>query len=452
MRLPEVDPRDGVAGNRRHAPGRGAAGHRRLAWPGPPGMGRVDSVGIVDHFGGGGGLRSAGTVVAYDEAARLVERILCVAQHMALRRVVGLTQISRYQLILMLIWTVLGTGVLTMPGTITRFTLHDAWLASGFLMLGGGLSAAVAWLHVRLFPRLTFTRALREVFGPWLGTIAGIWYAVWLLISIATIGREFSAFVTTTTLPDTPEYLVGALAFACVAYLVYLGLEVVARVTEFILPLAGFVLPLLFLLALRWFEWDPFQPVLSDGLLPVWRAGIVPAFAYGLEFVLALQWVPALKNPRTLPLDILLAAAISSVLLLLLVVVSVGVIGAPLAYLNFPVLEVVRAIHMGKFVERLDTWYGMGVVSTLVLKLATFHLALSQTLSDLCRTQDLRWTVLPIALASWVGSYFFFRNVAELTTFILHTVPVYFLCTAILLPLMTSAAWMLRRMWTSSGR
>lgn len=355
-----------------------------------------------------------------------------------------MAQISRYQVILMLVWTALGTGIVTMPGTIAHFTVHDAWLACPWILLGGGLCAGVAWIHIRRFPGQTLTQALHLTLGPWAGTCAGVWYAAWIFVSLATIGREVTAFITTAVLPNTPEFVVGLLAIACAGYLVYLGIEVIGRVNQFIMPLAVVVAPLLFGLALRWFDADTFRPVLADGWMPVWRAGIVPAFAYGLEFALSLQWVRALRTPRTLPWDILIAAAVSAFILTLLVALTVGVIGASATYLNYPVLEVVRSVRQGKFIERLDTLYVMGVVTTLVLKLSSFHVSLCQALQDLCRTRDWRWAVFPSALAVWSASFFFFRNLAEVTDFILHVVPAYFLFTVVLLPLVTYAVAAIR--------
>ncbi|MCL6516761.1 endospore germination permease [Alicyclobacillus sp.] len=349
-------------------------------------------------------------------------------------------RVSRYQLVLMLVWTVLATGILTMPATMATFSVRDTWLSSWGILLGGTLCAGLAWCHVRLFPDRSLTAAMELAFGRFAGKLAAVWVVIWLVITLATICREFGVFVTTIALPNTPEYLVVALALACSAYLVYLGLEVVGRVNEFLVPIAAIVFPLLFVLALRWFDWTPLQPVLADGWLPVWRAGVVPAFAYGLEFSLALQWVPYLNNPRALPVDILLSAGISALVLMGLVLITDGVIGAPVAYLNYPVLEVVRAIRVGKFVERLDTWYAMGVVSTLVLKQAAFQTGLAEAFRTLCGTRDPRWSIWPTALLVWSLAYFLFRNSADVSRFILHTVPGYFLFTAVLLPLLVYAA------------
>ncbi|WP_367306908.1 GerAB/ArcD/ProY family transporter [Alicyclobacillus acidocaldarius] len=345
-----------------------------------------------------------------------------------------MVQISRYQLILMLIWTVLGTGIVTMPGTIAQFTLRDAWISGFGLLLGAVMCAVISLAHARLFPGRTLTQAAIDVLGPVLGRAYGIWYLAYGFVTMATIGREMSAFIGISVLPNTPDFLVSALAFAVSMYLAYLGIEVVARVNEFILPLAAVVSPVLFLLAARLFDTSSFQPLLGDPASAAWRAAVVPAFAYGLEFAIALQWVSALRSPRTLPWDILIAGAISAFVLSALVTLTVGVLGQPARYLNYPVLELVRAIRQGKFVERLDTLYVMGVAITLVLKLATFQLAVGEAVKDVSGSPERTWIPVPVALLGWSLSNYLFRNVFDVTNFILRDVPIYFLATVVLLP------------------
>ncbi|WP_206885197.1 GerAB/ArcD/ProY family transporter [Alicyclobacillus mali (ex Roth et al. 2021)] len=345
-----------------------------------------------------------------------------------------MVQVSRYQLILMLIWTVLGTGIVTMPGTIAQFTLRDAWVAAFGLLLGAVMCSLVSLAHVRLFPGRSLTQAAIDVLGPVLGRMFGIWYLAYGFITMATIGREMSAFIGISVLPNTPDFLLSAIAFAVSMYLAYLGIEVVARVNEFIVPLAAVVSPVLFLLAARLFDASPFQPLLGDPAGAAWHAAVVPAFAYGLEFSIALQWVPALRSPRTLPWDILIAGAISAFVLSALVTLTVGVLGDPARYLNYPVLELVRAIRQGKFVERLDTLYVMGVAITLVLKLAAFQLAVGEAVKDVSRSPERTWIPIPVALLGWSLSNYLFRNVFDVTNFILRDVPGYFLLTVVLLP------------------
>ncbi|MFX4302293.1 GerAB/ArcD/ProY family transporter [Alicyclobacillus tolerans] len=345
-----------------------------------------------------------------------------------------MVQISRYQVILILIWTILGTGIVTIPGTIAQFTVHDAWIAGFGLCIGGLICASLAALHVHFFPDKTLTQIAMHAFGPLGGGIFAIWYIIFGVVTLATIGRELSTFVGVTVLPNTQEFITSLLTFSVAAYLTYLGIEVVGRVNQFIFPLAIIIGPLLFFLSLQGFEWQPFRPMLSSGWMAIWQASVVPAFAYGLEFSVVLQWIPALRTPRTLPYDIIIASAISTVVLIILITLTIGVIGEPVRYLSYPILEVVRSIRQGKFVERLDTLYVMGVVSTQVLKMSSFQLATCEAIKDIGYSKDTKWAIIPCTVLTWSAANFMFHNLFDVTEFILHAVPAYFLFSVVICP------------------
>lgn len=349
-------------------------------------------------------------------------------------------QVSRLQLITMMVWTVLGTGVLAMPASIAQFTVQDAWAVGILFLLSGAVAACVATVFVRAFPDETLVGALCRTMGRPLGGGLALFYIVWLYIAIATIARELSGFVTASGLPKTPDYVVSALSMAVAGFLGYLGLEVLGRVNEFITPLAILVIPFLVGLSLRHFQFGHFLPVFGDGWSPVLRAAVVPNLVYAFELTLALQMIPSLRSPETLGRDILIAAALISGILTMTLVMTVGVEGPATSYLAFPILEVVRSIRIGRFIERVDTLYVMGVVSTLVLKLAVFLYGMCEGLRHLFKLTSLRLVSWSGAAASWAGSSFLFHNGAEVTYFIVDVAPVYITLTMVVLPLLAVCA------------
>lgn len=346
-------------------------------------------------------------------------------------------QISRIQLIMMMIWSVLGTGIVAVPAIVAQFTVQDAWVVGLLFLFSGAVAAWVSAVFVRIFPGETLVSAVCRTMGPWLGRGVALWYIIWLYIALATIIREMSGFVAVTELPKTPDYLVSALAMAVVAYLVHQGLEVLGRMNEFITPLAIIVVPLLIALSVPNLQFGHFLPALADGWSPIWRAALVPDIAYAFELTLVLQMAPALRSPQTVGTDIFIAGCIISFLLTLTLLVTVGVEGPVTSYLGFPILEVVRSIRIGRFIERLDTLYVMGVVSTLVLKLAVFHYSMCEGLRSLFRLTSLRLIAWSAASTAWAGSAFLFQSSAEVTHFIVDIAPTYVPFNMVALPLLT---------------
>jgi len=353
-------------------------------------------------------------------------------------------KISRYQLVLMLVWLALGTGVLVMPSLITQSTVTDAWIAALSLFAGGVISAAIAKLHVAKFPTQRGTAALLSMGGRGAGDILALWYVSVIFLVGSVVAREFSLFVSIGSLPYTSETWIAVIGFVCVSYISYAGIEPFARANEFVVPLAALVLPVLILMPMPLCDLHQFQPVLENGWLSIWRASIPLIFVYGLEFAVAIQFVPNLRSPDKLPQDILIAAAISTVLIAVVVILVVGVFGPTVRDLQYPVLELVRVVRVGRFIERLDTLYGIAVLTTIIFKITVLHLALCMGIQDVCRTSDYRWAIIPVGASMFASGLWFFRNIPELVHFIENVGPAYLLFSVVGIPFIGLVLWYVR--------
>jgi spore germination protein KB len=159
-------------------------------------------------------------------------------------------QISRFQFIIVFVWGVLGTGIVTLPVIIAQFTVRDGWISGLLFTVSGLLSASVAALFVHSFPDRSLTSGLIDAFGPWLGSVFGLWFLVCLYLLDCVILREGIVFVGITVLPQTPVYIIGLAGAIGFSYAVYMGAEVVMRNGEFITPLALLVTPVLLALSM----------------------------------------------------------------------------------------------------------------------------------------------------------------------------------------------------------
>ncbi|CAM3947668.1 GerAB/ArcD/ProY family transporter [Alicyclobacillus pomorum] len=345
-------------------------------------------------------------------------------------------QISRYQITLALIWSVLGTGIVTAPFIINQFVIRDAWIALLLFTVGGLLSTTVAILFVRALPNRSLIGGLIDALGPWLGRVFGLWFLVWMyLVSCKTL-REGTSFVGITILPQTPLYIIAfAGAIAC-SYAVYMGAEVVMRNGEFITPLAAIVAPALIALSMMHLDVHNLMPVLADGWQPVLRGAVTPDITYALELLIGLQFVPMLRNSRALPKDMIIVTGIITVVGTLLGVITIGVVGQSANYLSFPVLEVVREIRVGRNIERLDTLYILGVMSTILIKLSVFHYAWCEGMKDVFKLSSHRIVALSGGLLVWAGSIALFRSQLEVNNFMISVAPAYFVVTLVGIPLL----------------
>jgi spore germination protein KB len=345
-------------------------------------------------------------------------------------------QISRYQLIVILVWSVLATGIVTVPFLTAQFTVRDGWISGLLFAVGGLVAAGVAALFVRSFPNRSLTSGLMDAFGPWLGRGFALWFLVWLYVLSCKILRVGELFIGTTIMPKTPPYLLGLFAMIGISFVVYMGAEVIVRDAEFITPLAMIVAPALIGLAMQHFDIHQLQPVLADGWKPVLRGAVAPGVTYALELLIVLQIAHALRNSRSMFTDMVIITGILTVLSAATMAISAGVVGQAASYLNYPVLEVVRTIRVGRFLERLDTLYVMGVMSTICIKLAAFHYVWCEGMKDVFKLSSHRVVTLSGGLLLWAGSIAFFRNAAEVTEFVMFIAPTFVVVTLVGIPLL----------------
>ncbi len=345
-------------------------------------------------------------------------------------------QISRYQIIIALIWSVLATRLVTAPSIVTQFVIPDAWIGHLLFVVAGLLSTCVAALFVRALPNRSLISGLIDALGPWLGRVFGLWVLVWIYLVTCKTLRVGVDFVGATILPQTPLYIIGFAGAIGVSYAVYMGAEVVMRNVEFIIPLAFIVAPVLFALSLQHMDVHNLMPVLADGWQPVLRGAVTPDLVYGLELLIGLQFAHMLRNNRTLPKDMIIVTGIITVFGIIVMVVTIGVVGQSTNYLTYPVLEVVRSIRIGRNLERLDTLYILAVMSTIFIKLSVFHYAWCEGMKDVFKLSSHRIVTLSGGLLVWAGSIACFRSKEELNHFLISVAPAYFVVTMVGIPLL----------------
>jgi spore germination protein KB len=128
----------------------------------------------------------------------------------------------------------------------------------------------------------------------------------------------------------------------------------------------------------------------------------------------------------TYALELLIVTDIITVVGTLLAVVTIGVLGQSANYLSYPVLEVVREVRIGRNLERLDTLYILGVMSTIFIKLFVFHYAWCEGMKDVFKLSSHRIVTLSGSLLVWAGSIACFRSKEDVNHFMTFVAPSYF--------------------------
>ncbi|MDI3257212.1 MAG: endospore germination permease [Kyrpidia sp.] len=354
-----------------------------------------------------------------------------------------IVQLSRIQSISLWVWLVLGTGILTLPFAVGQFVARDGWIVALLFGVASLFVAGIVALFVRSFPGQSLVEGCFAALGPVVGRVAGLWVLVWIFLKECMILREMSEFVHTTVFSTTPMFVIAAVFMVPVAYSTYLGLEVVGRMAEIITPIGIGVSTLLYFLALQYADPAALLPVLADGWNPVLR-GVVTPWTYAWEFVVILQIQEAAQQQRLVK-DVLTAILILTLAGVVAELTITLTLGPSATYSAYPILEVVRTIRLGGFLERLDSLYVMGVITTIYLKMSLFHYSLTTGIRQWFRLSHYRPTVFSAAAAVLSGSLFFVHNNAMLQDYIMNTAWGYFAFTGAIIPILAVVVHRLRR-------
>lgn len=179
-------------------------------------------------------------------------------------------QITEREAIYLLTTFLMGSTLIIGVGGAAK---NDAWIAG----IAGIIAAIpIVFIYSRiisLFPGKDLFDILNITIGRVAGKIVAfiyIWYSFHLG---ALVIRNFGEFVNTVALPETPIFVpMFYLGLVCVIA-VRSGVEVIARIAAYILPLLVFIIGMVLLLAIPIMHFNYLKPVLGNGLTPVLKGG-----------------------------------------------------------------------------------------------------------------------------------------------------------------------------------
>ncbi|MEK5404937.1 GerAB/ArcD/ProY family transporter [Paenibacillus sp. FSL W8-0439] len=252
--------------------------------------------------------------------------------------------------------TVLGAGILTLPRGVTeQVQTPDAWLS---VLIGGGIVIFVIWVMVKLsqkFPGNTIYQYSRRI----VGTVPGGFLSVLLIIYFIIIaGFEIRVLAEVTVfflLEGTPIWAIVIPFIWVGSYLVFGGINSIARLYQIVLPISLFFLLLCFVFSLRIFQIDHLRPVLSDGIFPVIKGlkSTILVFA-GCEVVMTL--VAFMQQPEKAFKAMAAGISIPLVLYFLTVVMVIGGLSVDSTVTStWPTINLMRSFEIPGFLfERLE--------------------------------------------------------------------------------------------------
>ena len=265
-------------------------------------------------------------------------------------------KISLYQLQVLLVLDLFGTGVIMVPRFAASFGGADGWLVvtmSGLAMLFCTYLVSSAG---RLFPRDSFVSYANRLLGRPLGIFVALGLIAKIVAGIAIELRIFTEIVRETMLPSTPYSVIFLSIIGVAAYAAGKGFETRARLAELLVPIVFLPFAGVLTLAAIGADYTNLLPMLqASEPSNILLGGIIIAMGYkGIEYLLLIH--PYIENPKKLRRASLYAVACVSILVTISTAITIATFGdRGLSRQRWPFLEVMDTISFpSAFIERQD--------------------------------------------------------------------------------------------------
>lgn len=307
--------------------------------------------------------------------------------------------ISRYQIMVLIIMTVISVGVFSLPADITKQVGTDGWVT---ILIAGLINTIAAFIIVKLnskFPGKTFAEYSQIIIGTFAGKAVTLIFAVYLLLILAFQVRVFTEVIKMLLLSRTPtEVIMLTLILTC-TYTTRGGVECIARINELLFPILFIPFFIILLFSVPSIEIDNLLPVLQTP--PIKLLTSIPATAIsfgGIE--LTLFYLGFVKEPKKTYRTVGVAVGFITFFFLIVTLLCVAAFGVTTTPdFIWPLANLLKSINFpGLFIERLEgviipLWM-MTVFSTMV----SSYFVVSYSLSKIVGTREQKQYVVPLTI------------------------------------------------------
>ncbi|OIJ21403.1 spore gernimation protein KB [Anaerobacillus alkalidiazotrophicus] len=323
-------------------------------------------------------------------------------------------KINPFQLFVLMVLFELGSAIVISIGAGAE---QGAWIAI-LLALGGGLIMYSIYYYLyKQYPHLPLTGYLPMILGKYLGKTIGVLYILYFFYICARVLRDFGDLLLTSTLPETPIFVINLLMVCTISYVLYLGIEVLSRTGEFfffIILLFG-VAAFILIVASGIIDLQNLLPILGNGWMPIITTAFPSVLTFPFGEVIVFTMLFPYFNNQTSALKVgFFALIFSGFLISITTIVNISVLGVDIANRAiFPLLTTVGKIRVLDFLERLDALVVVTLVVCMFFKIAIFFYVGLIGITEMFQIERHQKLILPIGLIILFCSLSIANNFSE---------------------------------------
>ncbi|EHL05641.1 spore germination protein [Desulfitobacterium hafniense DP7] len=354
--------------------------------------------------------------------------------------------ISASQFAVLLFLTIIATAILNVPSITAKTAGQSAWMVPA---LASGFGLFSLWLTVKLnrrFPEKNLIHYSRAVAGKYIGKMIGIGYILFFFVFSFLIVQQFAEVQYFFFLRNTPPWFL-ILCFVLVgSYGVLLGVEVIARSAQFVLPL--FVISFLSIgfFAFQDVQLKELMPFLEGGISPVIRASVVPGSWFGECIILAFLFPHIHKHEEIFRKGVW-AVLVAVVFFTGNILLTMLILGPELtASYDLPFWLMIRFIEVGSTFLRIETVIVFLWISAVMVKFTLIYYLGCVTTAEVFGWKSYQRIVIPFGLILVVASGLILNNTKDLNQFLSSYWPPFAFVFELVIPsLLLTAALILKR-------
>ncbi|WP_273851188.1 GerAB/ArcD/ProY family transporter [Guptibacillus spartinae] len=338
----------------------------------------------------------------------------------------GTVKLSSKQLFSIMVLFELGSSIVVGLGMEAR---QDAWITILLGMSGGFILFFIYASLFKHYPDLPLSEYAQKIIGKWPGKIIAILYSFYFIYIGARVLRDFGELIVTSTLNQTPLFVINLLISVVILYGGLLGIEVIGRSAEifFIIVMCLGIIFIGLILVSNLFHVENLLPVLEDGWSPVLKTAfpLVLTFPFG-EMVVFTMLLPFLFEKSEGKKTGMYAILLSGLILTITVIFQIGVIGAfQAASSTFPLLETIGRINIQDIIQRLDPIAILILMIGGFIKIIIFLFGSAISLSTAFTIKRWKTLMVIITCTALVTSILMEQNYLEHIQVGLNVVPYY---------------------------
>ncbi|MBA9028205.1 MULTISPECIES: GerAB/ArcD/ProY family transporter [Bacillaceae] len=322
-------------------------------------------------------------------------------------------KISALQMAIIMYPTIVASAILGVPSITAKYAKTDLWLSPIFASFIGYVTVYIAYKLHKLYPKQTVIQFSELIIGRFLGKILGLLFLFFYIKSAGEILREYAEFIVDSFLVRTPIIVIMVLMVFLCAYIVYGGLEVIARAAQIFFPLFVFPLLILIILVLPDFQFKNIFPILGDGIWPPMKGAIVPG-GWFTEFFMIIFLLPFLMDKkRGMKYGMITAFAVMMTLVVVNLVV-LFVLGPATSSKVYPLMNVARYISIAEFFEHFESVVmAIWIVGTFI-KISVFYYVATLGTTQWLNLSEYRPIVWPLGILLVVFGFWSIPNTMEI--------------------------------------